>query len=285
MGLFVVIFLLSSVATAQVAPASANAKQKSSQQKQSEQTTGDLPPLPHGRSTVIGGTIASVDPISDRLTLKVFGGGAPMKILFDERTQVYRDGTKTSLQDLRANDRASVETMLDGTTVFARSIHMLSSAPQGEAQGQVVSYDAQTRELTLTESLSRESIKLHVPQGIPIRHQGQAGTGDADPASAFVQGTLLSAKFAADNKGEGIASQIAVLAVPGSRSVIRGKLTFLDLSSNQLAVLDAGSNQSYRMSFDPALMPVARGLHEGGNVKVTAEFQGTRYIATEIAPQ
>ena len=90
--------------------------------------------------------ISSVDPVTDPLTLKVFGGKR-MKILFDERTQVYRDGAKTSLRDLHANDRASVETMLDGTTVFARSIHMLSQAPEGECQGQVLNYDPGTGEL------------------------------------------------------------------------------------------------------------------------------------------
>ena len=91
----------------------------------------DLLDLPKGKSTVIGGTISSVDPVTDAMVLKVFGGKR-MKILFDERTQVYRDGTKTSLHDLHANDRASVETMLDGTTIFARSIHMLSKAPEGQ---------------------------------------------------------------------------------------------------------------------------------------------------------
>src|SRR6266849_5987302 len=83
-----------------------------------------LPAMPRGNSTVIGGSIRQVDGVRDQLTLNIFGGHA-MKVLFDERTQVYRDGQKTSLRDLRAGDHVSVETMLDGTTVFARSIHML----------------------------------------------------------------------------------------------------------------------------------------------------------------
>ena len=48
---------------------------------------------------------------------------------------------RSPLRDLRPGDHVSVETVLDGTTVFARSIHMLSGSPEGECQGQVMSYD------------------------------------------------------------------------------------------------------------------------------------------------
>ena len=58
-----------------------------------------------------------------------------MKILYDERTQVYRDGVKAPLSDLHAQDHASIQTVLDGTKIFALSIHMLSKAPEGECPG------------------------------------------------------------------------------------------------------------------------------------------------------
>jgi hypothetical protein len=240
--------------------------------------------MPRGKSTVIGGTISGVDPVRDQLTLKVFGGGRPMKILFDERTQVYRDGVKTSLGDLRANDHASVETMLDGTTVFARSIHMLSRSPEGECQGQVVSYEAGTGELTVSESLSPELIKLRVPAGTAIVRQGQAASAPGSSGvSDLVKGTLISATFSSDNKGQGIANRIAILATPGSEVSFTGTVTFLDLRSNQFAVAD--NDQSYKIVFDPAVFPATRNLHEGTNVKVTAEFDGTRYVARAITIQ
>ena len=50
-----------------------------------------LPPAPRGKSTIIGGEIRRVDPVRDELTLRVFGQH-PVKILFDDRTQVYLDG-------------------------------------------------------------------------------------------------------------------------------------------------------------------------------------------------
>ena len=66
-----------------------------------------------GESTVMGGEIRSVDPVQDQFQLKVFGQ-RPMKILFDARTQVYRDGKKIPLRDLGSEEHASVQTVLDG---------------------------------------------------------------------------------------------------------------------------------------------------------------------------
>ena len=286
MRFFFAIVMLGAMASAQASTASTQPPQDDTTRRAAaaEASSGDLLAMPRGKSTVIGGMISGVDPVRDQLTLKVFGGGRPMKILFDERTQVYRDGVKTSLRDLRANDHASVETMLDGTTVFARSIHMLSRSPEGECQGQVVSYEAGTGELTVSESLSPELIKLHVPPGTAIVRQGQAASAPGSSGvSDLVKGTLISATFSSDNKGQGIANRIAILATPGSEVSFTGTVTFLDLRSNQFAVAD--NDQSYKIVFDPAVFPATRNLHEGTNVKVTAEFDGTRYVARAIAIQ
>jgi hypothetical protein len=283
MRLLLALFVLGAMASSQLATASVPPQQDETTRAASaaEGSPTDLLAMPRGKSTVIGGTISSVDPIMDQLTLKVFGGGRPMKILFDERTQVYRDGVKTSLRDLRANDHASVETMLDGTTVFARTIHMLSRSPEGECQGQVVSYEPGTGELTVSESLSPESIKLRVPAGTTIVRQGQAASGQGTSGvSDLVKGTLISATFSSDNKGQGIANRIAILATPGSEVSFTGSVSFLDLRSNQFVVVD--NDQSYKIVFDPAAFPSTRNLHEGTNVKVTAEFDGSHYAARAI---
>jgi hypothetical protein len=285
MRLLFAIFMFGTVAFAQAPTVDTKPQQSETAPAASdlESSPGDPLALPQGKSTVMGGTISAVDPIADKLTLKVFGGGRPMKIFFDERTQVYRDGVRTSLRDLRQNDHASVETMLDGTTVFARSIHMLSRMPEGECHGQVVSFDQGTGELTVSESLSRESIRLHVPANATIVREGQnaAASGRAG-ASDLIKGSLISATFESDNKGQGIANRIAILAIPGDQLSFTGNVTFLDLRSNQFAVLDAQNGQSYKISFDPAALPVTRNLHEGSNVKVTTEFDGSHYLARAI---
>src|SRR3954468_18798731 len=126
-----------------------------------------IPALPRGKSTVVGGQIANVDPVLDQFTLRVFGQ-RPLKILFDERTQIYRNGAKIPLRDLRPEEHASVQTVLEGTSVFAMSIHMLSDMPQGESEGRVVDYNPETRELTIGSSMSREPIRMFLREDTPV---------------------------------------------------------------------------------------------------------------------
>ena len=95
---------------------------------------GGMPPLPSGKSTILGGAIRDVDPVLDRFTLRIVGE-KPIKILFDERTQIFQDGKKVPLRDLKPADHASVQTILDGTNVFALSVHVLSKSPEGDYQG------------------------------------------------------------------------------------------------------------------------------------------------------
>ncbi len=289
MGRFITVVMLGSVTSFQLLFASANPEQHVDTQfvSAAEGTSGTLPalpPIPRGKSTVIGGAIHDVDPVRDQLTLKVFGGQS-MKILFDERTQVYRDGVKTPLRDLRPDDHASIETVLDGTNVFALSIHMLSQSPEGECQGQVLNYDPSTRELTLNDVLSREPIKLRVPTGTSVIRVGQASSAENLASSTLVKGTLISAKFEPDSKGRGVARQIAILATPGSAFVFSGEVAFLDLHSNVFVVVDPRDDKRYKISFDPASFPNSEQLHEGAHVTVTANFDGTGYVASAFTAQ
>ena len=236
----------------------------------------DLPAMPRGKSTVIGGSIRNVDGVRDQLTLNIFGGRS-MKVLYDARTQVYRDGQKAALRDLRTGEHVSVETMLDGTTVFARSIHMLSKMPEGESQGQVVSYDRSTGELEVRDSLSPEPIKLHISPSTQIVRQGQeSSSGD------LVAGTLISIQFQADNSGTNVASKISVLATPGSAFVFTGRVVFIDLHTGVLALVDPRDDKRYEVSFDPGHFSINRDVREGSIVTVKANFDGVRYTASAL---
>lgn len=241
-----------------------------------------LPSVPQGKATVMGGEIHNVDPVRDQFTLEI-PGGRPIKLLFDARTQLYRDGVQIAPGDLHSGDRASVETVLDGTNVFALSIHMLSRPPEGECQGQVMSYDPRSRELTVSSGLSREPIKLLVPPGIPTTHNDQAASSSPPSSPDFVPGTLLSVKFESDNHGRGVASQIVILATPGSSFVFRGNIASLDLHTGLLVLIDPSGDKSYQLSFDPSRIPLSQNLHQGEHVTVTASFSGTRYVASAIA--
>ena len=285
---FLVLAVLSGVALSQASP-SAGAK---SAQDQSVTSSGSglvsttagassLPPLPKGKSTVIGGAIRGVDRVRDQFTLDVFGGRS-LKVLFDERTLIYRDGVKSSQRDLRSGDHVSVETVLDGTTVFARSIHTLSESPAGDCQGQVMSYDPADRVLTVRDALSRQPIKFRLPGGLAFVRQGQAASS-AEPGNADLDaGTLVSVKFQSDNKGHGVASQVSILAAPGSAFVFVGNVASLDLHSGLLVVVDPRDDKRYDVFFDSARFPVSRDLREGTEVMVTADFDGARYVASAI---
>lgn len=287
MGRFIAVIVFTGIAIAQFSfadtkPAKNADSQFASMEESSSGGLPALPPVPGGKGTVEGGLIRDVDPVRDQLTLNVFDG-KPMKILFDERTRAYRDGVKTSLRDLRRGDRASVETVLDGTNIFALSIHILSQSLEGECQGQVLNYDAGNGELTVSAALSHEPIKLRVPAGTSVLRVGQAASSSASSGpSDLVKGTLISVKFDSGDNGQGIARQIAILATPGSAFVFSGNVVFLDLHSDLLVLVDPRDNSSYKISFHPADFPMSRNLHEGAHVTVTANFDGSRYVASAI---
>ena len=133
-------FALSAVVICQASIVAAGNEQTAAAHSELKAATvsSDLPPLPpapRGNSTTVGGEIRKVDPVLDQFTLAVFGQ-RPIKIFFDERTEVYRDGKRIPLHDLGPSGHASVQTILDGTDVFAMSVHMLTQLPEGECTGQ-----------------------------------------------------------------------------------------------------------------------------------------------------
>lgn len=241
-----------------------------------------LPALPKGKSTVIGGEIGKVDPVRDQLLLNVFGGGPHLKLLYDERTQAYRNGQKISVLQLHPEEHASVETTLDGTKVFALRIHILSQMPEGECRGQVVSYNPQTGELKVNEGLSEEPITLHVPSGTPIGRVGQKTfSAQQTGLSDLSRGALVDVQFQS-SKGHGVATRVNILAVPGSAFVFSGNLSFLDAHAGRLVIVDPNNNESYQVFFDSSRFPVSSQLHEGSRVRVTTSFDGTKYVASDI---
>jgi len=242
-----------------------------------------MPAAPGGKSTIMGGTVQKLDLVRDQFQLKSFGQ-RPMTVLFDERTQVYLDGKEIPLRNLRSDSIASVQTVLDGTNVFAISIHLLSRAPEGEYQGQVLSYDAVTRELTLSSVSSRDPVKLVVPLNIPITRVGQVDLASSDLGlSDIVRGAFISLTFKPNDLGQGIASRIEIMATPGSVFVFSGSLFSLDMHTGELILIDPRHEKRYEIVFSPSKLPASQTLHEGDNVRIAATFDGSRYVASSIA--
>jgi hypothetical protein len=124
-----------------------------SSQSSASKPLPDLPNMPKGKSTVVGGEIKQLDRVRDQIVMRVFGGH-DMRIAFDVRTEIFRDGKQCSIRDLQVGDHISAETMLDGNIVFARSIHNLSAAPDGQVQGQIVEFDEHHNQLLVRDALS-----------------------------------------------------------------------------------------------------------------------------------
>lgn len=242
-----------------------------------------LPPLPPAKdSTIFGGAIRKIDPVRDQFMLNIYGQ-RPMKVLFDERTQVYRDGVRIPLRDLAPADHASVQTALDGTRIFAMSVHILSSIPQGQYRGRVLSFDESTGQLRVDASPARQPFTVFVPDNASIVRNGQpAFTQEGSGRFDLRPGTLVQLTFSSGPGRIGVASQIIVLAVPGASFIFSGEITALDVASGSLTVVDPRDHESYRISFIPNTIPVTRTLQVGQHVRITASYDGSSYVAGTI---
>ena len=250
----------------------------------SSENLSAIPPLPQGRSTILGGAIHDIDPVLDRFTLDIVGE-KPMRILFDERTQVFLDGKKMALRDLHPAEHASIQTVLDGTSVFAISIHILSQMQQGDYPGKVVSYNPSNGDLELVSAAGGESVRVRVTSDTTFARKGQASFTSA-PASVgdLQRGSLVSVRFEPDGKGRGAAKEITFLATPGAEFVFNGNVVAMDGHNGTLVLLDPRNNQSYRIAFIPGSVSALPDLHRGQRVRVTAQYDGTRYLAREVTP-
>jgi hypothetical protein len=241
-----------------------------------------MPPLPSGESTILGGAIRKIDPVLDQFSLHI-SGERPMTIQYDQRTQIFRNGVKIPLSDLKPADHAAVQTALDGTHVFAESIHILSQAPEGQCQGVVQGYDVHSGKLEIDSGLSPNSVSLFVPGDTPIVRVGQpeftaARSGQPD----LIRGTLVAVTFTPDVDGRAVARHITVLAVPGSRFIFGGSISYLNLASGSLVLIDSRDGKSYQIHFSPNQFPSSAKLHIGDNVTVTASYESSRYVATTL---
>lgn len=243
-----------------------------------------IPSLPQGSSTILGGAIADVDPILDRFTLNI-PGEKPMRILFDERTQVYRDGEKIPLRNLGAARYASVQTTLDGASVFAISIRMLSHVSSGYYQGEIVSFNPSTNELGVISRSGGYPLKLRLSQKANVTREGQKqlNPGTVNAAS-LTPGSLVGVEFTPDGAGGGIASQVKILATQGDRFVIGGEIAGIDLSSNKMVLLDTRDMHSYDISFNATNASAIKDLRRGQRVRVVVKYDGAGYNALNIEP-
>jgi hypothetical protein len=236
----------------------------------------ELPALPHAKASLIGGTIQKVDRVRDQLTVQVFGGGK-MKVLFDARTHILAGNTEAAAPDLRPGDRVYLDTILDGSAIFARDIRLASpQATAGASQGVVISYRADKGELVMRDLLSPEPVKLHFTSGTQIVQDGHAAF-----ANQLVPGTLVNVNFVAQKNDRDL-QRVSILAVPGTDFTFAGEVISLDLHIHLLVLKSVTDNKTYEIYLDPSAITIDDRLRTGADVLTVANFDGSRYVARSL---
>ena len=92
---------------------------------------------------------------------------------------------------------------------------------------------------------------------------------------------MVDVEFQSTGKGQGVATRIAILAIPGLEYIFSGRVTFVDVRAGKMAIVDPRDQRSYDISFNPR-SSVLGDVREGSDVIVTAVFDGTRYSANAI---
>lgn len=236
----------------------------------------DLPSLPPAKATLIGGTILKLDRVRDEITVQIFGGGK-MKIFFDPRTHIYSGPAAGLTSDLHQGDRVYVDTVLDGSTIFAKTIRLKSVASAGESRGIVTAYRSDRNELELRDVLSPRPLKVQITPQTKIVNGNRSAS-----ASQLVAGTLVALKFAAQQDGRDAAREVSILAIPGEGFTFAGRVTGLDLRLGLLVITSSTDNKSYEIYFDPSLLQPDENLRQSADVTVQARYDGTRYVARSV---
>ena len=234
----------------------------------------DLPPLPQNTVTLIGGTVVSVDEIMNRMVVQPFGGKQKMNVKFDSRTHFYRDGKPIGEREIKQGERIYLDSMLNGSRVFAKNIWIRSSVESGVGQGQILDFDSRKEILTVRDELSSQPLKMHLSPSTVIRKGTQAAS-----ANDLVQGALVSLTFGPQRQLQ----QVTVLATPGTNFTFAGRVTYVDMSRKMIAIDNRTDRKKYDVYVSAIPENVLREIREGEDVNVSAVFDGNQYDARSVA--
>lgn len=239
----------------------------------------DPPPLPRGKVSLVGGTITRLDHVQDHLTIQPFGGKQKMSVAFDVRTRFFRDSQAATQRDLKVGKRVYLDTMLTGTSIFAKSIWIDSTTAAGSGRGQIIAYDPQSGVLTLHDELSIQPVKFKLAPNTVVR-QGNESRSLADLRT----GALVSLSFGPEQGRAGAVREISILAQPGTQFSFFGRITYMDLSRKLIAVANESDNTTYEIYLGSLPPGGFRDARQGAEVTVSAVFDGKHYVARSIEP-
>lgn len=234
----------------------------------------DLLPLPRTNATLVGGTIQHLDRVRDRVTLRVFGGGKS-SALIDPRTQVYVGDKQGSISDLHEGQRVYLDTILDGSTIFARAIRVGNAPDTGSSQGVVDSYRQDRGELTMRDGLSPVPVRIRLTPTTKFT-EGNLTLS----ASALLPGSLIKVSFDSQGSGHDVAREISILAAPGTHYTFSGEIVHINLRTGLLVINSPIDRKTYEIYLDPSVPP--NNLHPGAEVTAVTDFENARYVARTV---
>ncbi|ABF40281.1 hypothetical protein Acid345_1279 [Candidatus Koribacter versatilis Ellin345] len=237
----------------------------------------DVPPLPKGKPTLIGGVATKVDRIHSRVTVEPYGAKNKMPIYIDERSHIYRNGVETTIQSIKKGDRVYFDTMLDGANVFAKNVRVISETGAAEVRGRITSYDAARGVIQLQDALSSKPVSFRISNQTQVKaQQGTASMGD------IAKGALVDVVFAPDKANRGIAKEVTLLAKPGASYTFAGVITNVNLRDGVVSVENQTDGKVYDIEFDGHSKSERSGLKIGNSVNIAATFDGENYRATNV---
>lgn len=238
----------------------------------------DPPPLPTTTTTLVGGTVRSVDHIHNKMTVAVFAGNR-WRIAFDERTHIYLNGAETTQAAIKKGGRVYVDTMLDDQKheVFARNIRLGQPTPTADADGQIAELDLERGTVSMRDQINSSPVHFQVDRSTRIVYgSNPASLRDLKP------GSLVHVRFSPEQSNRGVAREIAIIATPGAAFTYVGKITYLDIHRSVLALEDSLDQKTYEVHFDPARTQARNDLSIGTEVRIVAIFDGKSYNAQSI---
>lgn len=267
-------------------PGASSASQRSQTSTAASSTSSDdnpydpllePPPLPKGEPTLIGGVATHVDHVRNRLTIQPFGGGTKVKLFVDERSHIYRNGTETTVLGIQKGDRVYVDTMLDGSRIFAKNVRVITQPNLAEVRGQVIALNPEKGTVSVQDQLSSRPVTFAVSGGTKYSSsKGLANSGDVQP------GSLIEVQFASDRQNRDVAQEIVVLAKPGDNYIFSGVVTSVDMHNALLVLENRSDDQDYEVHFTSAALSDSRALKVGSEVTARATFDGKQYKASNV---
>ena len=213
----------------------------------------------------------------NHLTIQPFGGGKKVKVFVDERSHIYRNGVETTVLGIRKGDRVYVDTMLDGSKIFAKNVRVLTESGLAEVRGQVIATNPEKGTISVRDQLSAKPVTFAVSGA--TKYSSSKGTAVAGDVQT---GSLIDVQFSPGREAGSVAQEITVLAKPGDNYVFSGVVTNLDMRTDTLSLENSSDGQPYEIQFNRAAVSDPQALKVGSEVTARTTFDGKLYKASNV---